>query len=609
MVSVINPTKPEDGAPASKDDLRANLMAAKAELEHGGFAVGFTPSNYGTPATSKVVDHLAALDAALPGLNAGGLTGWVDVKGGYSATGNGTTDDTTAIQNALNSGADVVYFPAGTYKVSSALTIAPGTQLIGAGPGVTIIDGRTVGQSDSAGILQCSGSNTALSALSSSVTRHDGSIAYASAPSLKHGDWVRIADTTANSLNPYADNDGFYYMVNSAEGTTVYPASPCRRTLPATRTAGALANVDSELMDGRGIALRDLAVWGQGFDADSDDGDINGITVLLIDLANVYLDRVHVLGGASAAVQFRDCCNVHCSDCTFTVNQGDWNEAGAYACWVWGCGYATVTNCVLQSVRHAINLEAHDLPTHDTTIIGGFIGAPGTDDFQQPDSNGVVALDWHEGTYATRALGVQIHGAADLRGTDMRIENCTIDAPTSAANVLGTISCWKINNLDLKVINNDLYTNNTHWKGGGCVFELSENDLDQDVGLPGSFLFAGNRIFVQIDTTQSMIRVIDTTAKSPHTGKIHILGNQVVQCACSTSQPFLEMDVTDMEELVVLNNVLPSNVTLGTPDSASFDTYKAMNVFGGQLEFDGLPTSTPGGSGRLWSDGGTLKVT
>jgi hypothetical protein len=48
----------------------------------------------------------------------------------YSATGNGSTDDTTAIQNAINAlpatGGDVV-FPCGTYKVSSSLAIGNGT--------------------------------------------------------------------------------------------------------------------------------------------------------------------------------------------------------------------------------------------------------------------------------------------------------------------------------------------------------------------------------------------------------------------------------------------------------------------------------------------------
>ncbi|WP_245410166.1 hypothetical protein [Falsochrobactrum shanghaiense] len=47
------------------------------------------------------------------------------------------------------------------------------------------------------------------------------------------------------------------------------------------------------------------------------------------------------------------------------------------------------------------------------------------------------------------------------------------------------------------------------------------------------------------------------------------------------------------------------------------DTYVPKNynadggdtsVFGGVVQFTGLPTSAPSGSGQLWSDGGTLKI-
>ena len=66
--------------------------------------------------------------------NAGGVTALIGVgdsidgsKGfvtpqDYGAVGDGTTDDTTAIQNAINSGKDV-YIPSGTYKITSTINI------------------------------------------------------------------------------------------------------------------------------------------------------------------------------------------------------------------------------------------------------------------------------------------------------------------------------------------------------------------------------------------------------------------------------------------------------------------------------------------------------
>lgn len=66
------------------------------------------------------------------------ITSSTQIRGGilsvldFGATGNGSTNDTAAIQAALNSGAKAVYFPEGTYAVS---TLAPNNnqKLFGAG--------------------------------------------------------------------------------------------------------------------------------------------------------------------------------------------------------------------------------------------------------------------------------------------------------------------------------------------------------------------------------------------------------------------------------------------------------------------------------------------
>src|SRR6266581_3744745 len=67
---------------------------------------------------------------------------FVNVKD-YGATGDGTTDDATAIQNAINalpSGGGIVYIPTGTYKLTAALTITTDVFLRGAGASATILN-------------------------------------------------------------------------------------------------------------------------------------------------------------------------------------------------------------------------------------------------------------------------------------------------------------------------------------------------------------------------------------------------------------------------------------------------------------------------------------
>lgn len=66
---------------------------------------------------------------------------WIDVRA-YGAVGDGVTDDTGAIQAALNAVAFTggrVYLPFGTYKVSSTLTISNSTELFGVGGNGSII--------------------------------------------------------------------------------------------------------------------------------------------------------------------------------------------------------------------------------------------------------------------------------------------------------------------------------------------------------------------------------------------------------------------------------------------------------------------------------------
>lgn len=62
----------------------------------------------------------------------------------FGAVGDGVTDDTAAIQAALDSGAKKVYVPNGTYKVTDTLLVPRGCQFVGESMFSAIIDGQTL---------------------------------------------------------------------------------------------------------------------------------------------------------------------------------------------------------------------------------------------------------------------------------------------------------------------------------------------------------------------------------------------------------------------------------------------------------------------------------
>lgn len=71
--------------------------------------------------------------------------GWYNVVTQFGADPTGAADSTTAIQNAVNAcaGAGVVYIPAGTYRLSSALAVGSGITIRGDGANATILDQYT----------------------------------------------------------------------------------------------------------------------------------------------------------------------------------------------------------------------------------------------------------------------------------------------------------------------------------------------------------------------------------------------------------------------------------------------------------------------------------
>jgi Pectate lyase superfamily protein len=89
-----------------------------------GYSVSCT--NGTTIATANATVSLGGSSGVSMDVAPGPFNSWLNVKTGYGAVGDGVHDDTNNIQSALSAAQNnsaVVYFPAGTYKITSTLAI------------------------------------------------------------------------------------------------------------------------------------------------------------------------------------------------------------------------------------------------------------------------------------------------------------------------------------------------------------------------------------------------------------------------------------------------------------------------------------------------------
>ncbi len=119
-----------------------NPMTAAGDMIYGG-ASG-APTKLSVGASGQVWTVVSGAPAwASPGAVS---LPWYNVKT-YGATGNGSTDDSTAINAALNAartaGGGIVKVPTGTYIVGQILQIGSNTHMIGDGKGATTIRAKT----------------------------------------------------------------------------------------------------------------------------------------------------------------------------------------------------------------------------------------------------------------------------------------------------------------------------------------------------------------------------------------------------------------------------------------------------------------------------------
>jgi len=364
---------------------------------------------------------VASLDSSghIPSTQFGNtITAPIHDKGGgvfnvmaYGATGNGSTDDTAAINAAIAaaSSGDIVYLPGGTYKVSSPIVIPPCITFEGAtrtfwypseggtSNGVLGPTSRIMPSSSFSTTATVNGSSVTLNGVIALVEEHTGGYSSGSANQTIKNIIVDGANLTGGNTI-----DGFY-TYGSVMGVTM---SGCGAT-----------NVG-----GHGIETAYAAVYGEGY------GFLNELEMTDCVFYNCGGDGVHLV--ATADSTFTACHVIACTGNAWYLDQvgntrllgckAEWSLVGWYVTWPSGYGNQprmTFVGC------------STDYNTTDGVYLNG------------NQTGGVVLFsgcdfhaDGHNGT--STAAGIHVAGAA----YQVIISNCAVimgPTQTGGANPYG----------------------------------------------------------------------------------------------------------------------------------------------------------------------------
>lgn len=202
----------------------------------------------------------------------------------FGAVGDGVTNDAVAIQAALNSGAQTVYIPAGTFKTTATLSIPSNVTLVGAGRGATIIDCQTSSIATTKRIILSSAVNfdgvcpadnyvtyynstgdyyvSSPVALAAASTIKPGATAFtvAASATLNDGDWVQLAE----GIPAWHPAKSEFFQVDASTGTTITPKTKLRNgysNTPSSLGAFIRSYALTVSPGGGGAGYPNMSIW------------------------------------------------------------------------------------------------------------------------------------------------------------------------------------------------------------------------------------------------------------------------------------------------------------------------------------------------------------
>ena len=354
----------------------------------------------------------------------------VNVKD-YGAVGDGTTDDTTAMQAAITAVATTgqgLYVPAGTYKITSALTSTGHLNMFGDGDkSIISFSAATISGSG----LTVSGSLTQIQNISS-ASAGNLTVAFASAPSLSIGDIFCIYSTDLwNSIRAYYYS-GEWCECRGTSGSNAYLSNPLYDSYTA-------ANVTVYKLNSKAVSFRDLRFV----------GGANSQGLVKIQFCdNPYLENVSAYNENYQAIEFDRCYRVYVSNSNI-YNKGT-GTLDDYGLAIGNSQKVNIDGGDFYARRHGISIGGGDyvcaVPNRDVKISNATISNDIT--------SGVYAADMHGNVQDLRYQGCTLYQGGGWAGMDTGYDDCIIYGASGGWCIYAS----EVKGGELFVRNSKLYT-------------------------------------------------------------------------------------------------------------------------------------------------------
>lgn len=328
----------------------------------------------------------------------------------YGAAGNGTTDDTTAVQNAVNSGAPV-FFPPGTYLISSAVALPTtaylfgsgcGTYNVTAGPGLSIIKLAnasnssmfTIAAGNAAGVIK----DIQFNGNKANQTGGGSAILWSSAGSAQESQWhlerVFVHDSFSSGFetqtnrqnNKFTEcvsyNNGGYGINCSASDSAVINCTIGLNTLDGVLTSYVCHISGSDIFSNRtGIniptGIRGVEVTNCGIDRNNQHGIYiagSSVDVVACTIHSNGQSATNTYGSITVDNTFGAMDSVTISHCNFWLDAGITNLPNYHIEFATSTVTAQVSACSFQAASFATGTVSSASQAVQTTVKNVLVG-------------------------------------------------------------------------------------------------------------------------------------------------------------------------------------------------------------------------------------------